>query len=158
MGEEAFYNFLACWTNLNSFNPNNNLFLENTKKFWQGDLKEVNGLLENFGENLVLVPFGVKTKEVEEETKTYQVVSNRFFLAGAFQKNFRNYLKNNFEGLTKTTKYMYSLWKWYTEVTDTENGFDKQADFTVMGEIREYDGSSPLATNQAVVTNTNSKY
>ena len=152
IGEENFYNFLSVWTNLNPFNVNNNLFLENTKKFWQGDMKEINGLLENFGDNLVLVPFGVKTKEDGEgETKTYQVVSNRFFLAGTFLKNLRTYIKNGFQGLTKTTKYQYNLWKWYSDVMDSENGFDKQADFTVMDEIQDYTGNSPLATNQAVV-------
>ncbi len=158
MGEENLLEFLAKWLDINPFNTQNNILLD-TKALLKGNVKELTSLVDDYSDRTVLVPFGVKTKDTEDGTKEVQVISNKFFLQGKFAKNWNNYFRNNFEGLTAKTKYMYNLFKFYESVNDAENGFCKSVDFVELSSLRDYiSGESPLSTDQAVVTNTNSKY
>ena len=64
-GEAALLEFLAKWTNISPFDIESSLFPENSKKFWNGDMKELNNLLLDFGDSSVMAQFGVRSKEVE---------------------------------------------------------------------------------------------
>ena len=157
-GEAQLLDFLAKWMDFNTFQITNNILLD-MKKLFKGNVSEIQEQLENYQDRTLLVAFGVKSKEKDGETKQYQIVSSKFFVQGKFAKNYNNYLKNNFEGLTKTTKYMYNLWAFHKNLTDEQYGFDKEADFLVLDNIRPYvEGESPLATNKAVVEATDSRY
>ncbi len=95
-GEASFLEFLAKWTNISPFDIESSLFPENPKKFWNGDMKELNNLIADFGDSSVMIQFGVRTKDVEQEdgsteTKEYQTISTKAFASSKYMKFFRNY-------------------------------------------------------------------
>ena len=98
-GEASLLEFLAAWTNISPFDIESSLFLDNEKKFWNGDMKELNNLIADFEDNSVMVNFGVRTKEEETEegtvTKEYQAISTKAFCQSSFMKFFRNYANKN---------------------------------------------------------------
>jgi hypothetical protein len=106
-GEVSLLEFLAKWTNISPFDIESSLFPENSKKFWNGDMKELNNLIADFEDNSVMVQFGVRTKEEETEEgntiKEYQTISTKAFCQSTFMKFFRNYANKNWEGLLKNT-------------------------------------------------------
>lgn len=156
IGEEFLFDFIAKWTCLNKWNLENNLFLSNMKKFWTGDLKELNNLLTIFDEFTVMAAFGVRTtNSTNSETgevseKEYQSVFYKMFCAGKDMKHFRMYAKNSFEGLTTKTKYMYDLASFVNTIQDTENGFKDFYGHTLT-QIHEYDPMENPINNPASV-------
>lgn len=155
IGEEFLMDFIAKWTCLNKWNLENSLFLDNYKRFWTGDMKELNQLLTVFDAFTVMTCFGVKTAHITDESgeqsdKEYQSVFYRSFAPGKDMKHFRMYAKNNFEGLTPKTKYMYDLAKFVDTVTDSENGF-KDFYGSSLQEIHTYDPSENPLNNPASV-------
>ena len=90
--------FLASWTNISPFDTESSLFPEDTKKFWTGNMKELNSLVIDFSANTVMVNFFVKTKEVTDndgntETKEYNRIATKGFCSGHYMKFFRQYAK-----------------------------------------------------------------
>lgn len=156
IGEEFLMDFLAKWTCLNKWNLQNDLFLNNMNKFWVGDMKELNQLLTVFDEFTVMACFGVKTITTtdtdsgESSDKEFQSIFYRMFCPGKDMKHFRMYAKNNFEGLTTKTKYMYDLAKFVETVQDTENGFKDFYGSSLM-EIHDYDPMENPINNPASV-------
>lgn len=151
-GEAAFLEFLAKWTNISPFDVESSLFLENEKKFWNGDMKELNNLIGDFQDSSVMIAFAVKTKETEEGVKEYQAISTKAFCNSSFMKFFRAYEAKNFEGLSKSAKIgdvsMYAL-NDFIERNFGEWGID---DFTIQGEIQEYDpNANPVNSKKAIV-------
>lgn len=163
-GEANLLEFLASWTNISPFDTESSLFPEDNKKFWTGNMKELNSLVIDFANNTVMCNFSVKTKEVTDdegntETKEYQRIETKGFCSGFYMKFFRQYAKNNFEGLNTKAKMgntnMYSLAKFVEDIYG-EYGVKNH---TFKGELIEYDpNSNPLNAESSVVTDTNADY
>ena len=169
-GEAALLEFLAKWTNISPFDIESSLFPENSKKFWNGDMKELNSLLLDFGDSSVMAQFGVRSKEVEQEdgsteTKEYQSISTKSFANAKFMKFFRNYANKNFEGLLKESDNknflvfdtkakigddsMYELANFLNNI----HGEYGENSFTTNTEIKEYDSSeNPLNQEKSIVS------
>jgi len=156
-GEANLLGFLAAWTNINPFDTESSLFPENPKKFWQGDMKELNSLVKDFSGHTVMANFTVTSKEVtDDEGNTTTVENNRIetkaFCSGQFMKFFRTYAKNNFEGLTEKSKIgqmsMYNLVKFL----DNSFGEYGSKNFSIKGELTEYQqGMNPVNADSSVV-------
>jgi hypothetical protein len=163
-GEANLLEFLAAWTNISPFDTDSSFFPEDTKKFWTGNMKELNSLVIEFSAHTVMVNFFVKTKEVTDtdgntETKEYNRIATKGFCSGHYMKFFRQYAKNNFEGLHTKAKMgntsMYQLAKFVEDVYG-EYGVK---DATFKGELITYDpNSNPVNSESAVVTDTNADY
>ena len=163
-GEAALLEFLAAWTNINVFDTESSLFPEDTKRFWTGDMRELNSLVIDFGASTVMVNFSVKVKETVDdngnvETKEYNRISNKAFCNGSYMKYFRAYAKNNFEHLHSKAKMgsvnMYALNKFVEDIYG-EYGVK---DFTVKAELTEYQqGMNPVNSEQAIITDEDSAY
>ena len=122
-GEASLLEFLAAWTNISPFDVESSLFLDNEKKFWNGDMKELNNLIADFEDNSVMINFGVRTKEEETEegsvTKEYQTISTKAFCQSSFMKFFRNYANKNWEGLLKETESNFDEFDTKAKIGDT---------------------------------------
>ena len=165
-GEASLLEFLAVWTNISPFDIESSLFLENEKKFWNGDMRELNNLIADFEDNLVMVNFGVRTKEEETEegsvVKEYQTISTKAFCKSIFMKFFRNYLNKNWEGLLIETGN-FDVFDTKAKVGDTSmyslanymnNIFGEYGvkEYTVKEEIREYiSEENPLNNKKSLV-------
>lgn len=173
-GEASFLEFLAKWTNISPFDIESSLFPENPKKFWNGDMKELNNLIADFGDSSVMVQFGVRTKDVEQEdgsteTKEYQTISTKAFASSKYMKFFRNYASKNFDGLLKDgdnknflsydTKAkigddsMYELANFLNNI----HGEYGDSSYTINEEIREYQSEeNPVNQEKSLVEDTTS--
>ena len=173
-GEAALLEFLAKWTNISPFDIESSLFPENSKKFWNGDMKELNNLIADFGDSSVMAQFGVRTKDVEQEdgsteTKEYQSISTKSFANAKFMKFFRNYANKNFEGLLKESDNknflvfdtkakigddsMYELANFLNNI----HGEYGDNSYTVNEEIREYQSEeNPVNQEKSLVEDTTS--
>ena len=166
-GEASLLEFLAAWTNISPFDIESSLFLDNEKKFWNGDMKELNNLIADFEDNSVMVNFGVRTKEEETEegsvTKEYQTISTKAFCQSSFMKFFRNYANKNWEGLLKDTESNFDEFDTKAKIGDTSmyslanymnNIFGEYGDknFNKKCEIEEYDSSeNPLNSQKSLI-------
>lgn len=173
-GEASFLEFLAKWTNISPFDIESSLFPENPKKFWNGDMKELNNLIADFGDSSVMVQFGVRTKDVEQEdgsteTKEYQTISTKAFASSKYMKFFRNYASKNFDGLLKDgdnknflsfdTKAKIGDDSMYELANFLNNIFGEYgiSEFSVMEEIREYNSEeNPLNSAKSLIEDTTS--
>lgn len=163
-GEANLLEFLASWTNISPFDTESSLFPEDSKKFWSGNMKELNSLVIDFGAHTVMCNFSVRTKEVTDndgntEIKEYNRIETKGFCSGHYMKFFRQYAKNNFEGLHTKAKMgntsMYALAKFVEDIYG-EYGVKN---FTFKGELTEYQtGMNPVNAESAVVTDTNADY
>ena len=153
VGEEGLLSFLAAWTNINNFNSNDNLFLEDYKKFFKGNVSELTSLLENFDNQTVMVAYEVKNKESEEGTKEYQVINNKTFCAGRFMKQFNNYIKTDFSGLDADKK-AYNLKQFVNNLKNEEN----TKNFFMLQSLSSYDSSANPINSQEAILVTDSKY
>jgi hypothetical protein len=151
-GEAALLEFLAKWTNISPFDVESSLFLDNEKRFWNGDMKELNNLIANFEDASTMVVFGVKTKEDEDGIKEYQSISTKGFCNSTFMKFFRSYESKQFEGLTKSSKIgdvsMYAL----NDFLESNFGEYGIKDYTVKAEIQVYDpNANPVNSDKSIV-------
>ena len=168
-GEAPLLEFLAAWTNISPFDIESSLFLDNEKKFWNGDMKELNNLIADFEDNSVMVNFGVRTKEEETEegsvTKEYQAISTKAFCQSSFMKFFRNYANKNWEGLLKEstnfdvfdTKAKIGDTSMYSLANYMNNIFGEYGDknFNKKCEIEEYNSEeNPLNAEKSLVEET----
>jgi len=169
-GEASLLEFLAAWTNISPFDIESSLFLDNEKKFWNGDMKELNNLIADFEDNSVMVNFGVRTKEEETEegsvTKEYQAISTKAFCQSTYMKFFRNYANKNWEGLLKNTESNFDTFDTKAKVGDTSmyslanymnNIFGQYGtkEYTIKEEIREYNSEeNPLNAEKSLVEET----
>ena len=169
-GEASLLEFLAAWTNISPFDIESSLFLDNEKKFWNGDMKELNNLIADFEDNSVMVNFGVRTKEEETEegsvTKEYQAISTKAFCQSTYMKFFRNYANKNWEGLLKNTESNFDTFDTKAKVGDTSmyslanymnNIFGQYGtkEYTIKEEIREYNSEeNPLNSEKSLVEET----
>jgi hypothetical protein len=96
-GEAELLNFLAIWTNITPWDANNSLFVENEKKFWNGDMSELNNLIADFEDSSVMANFEITSKV--DDDKEYQKISNQAFCPQSYMKFFRFYSKNGWEAL-----------------------------------------------------------
>jgi hypothetical protein len=168
-GEASLLEFLAAWTNISPFDIESSLFLDNEKKFWNGDTKELNNLIADFDDSSVMVNFGVRIKEEETEdgsvTKEYQAISTKAFCQSSFMKFFRNYANKNWEGLIKETGN-YDVFDTKAKIGDTSmyslanymnNIFGEYGDknFNKKCEIEEYNSSdNPLNAEKSLIEET----
>ena len=174
-GEASLLEFLAAWTNISPFDIESSLFLDNEKKFWNGDMKELNNLIADFEDNSVMVNFGVRTKEEETEegsvTKEYQTISTKAFCPSIYMKFFRNYVNKNWEKLLKQsdknfdefdTKAKVGDSSMYTLANYMNNIFGEYGvkEYSVKEEIREYNSEeNPLNAEKTLVEDpSNSDY
>lgn len=173
-GEASFLEFLAKWTNISPFDIESSLFPENSKKFWNGDMKELNNLIADFGDSSVMVQFGVRTKDIEQEdgsteTKEYQAISTKSFASSKYMKFFRNYASKNFDGLLKDennknflsfdTKAKIGDDSMYELANFLNNIHGEYGDnsYTVNEEIREYQSEeNPVNQEKSLVEDTTS--
>ena len=169
-GEASLLEFLAAWTNISPFDIESSLFLDNEKKFWNGDMKELNNLIADFEDNSVMVNFGVRTKEEETEegsvTKEYQAISTKAFCQSSFMKFFRNYANKNWEGLINESNDNFDTFNTKAKVGDISmyslanymnNIFGQYGvkEYTVKEEIREYNSEeNPLNSEKSLVEET----
>ena len=173
-GEASLLEFLAAWTNISPFDIESSLFLDNEKKFWNGDMKELNNLIADFEDNSVMVNFGVRTKEEETEegsvTKEYQAISTKSFCQSGFMKFFRNYANKNWEGLIKHTDSNFDEFDTKAKVGDTSmyslanymnNIFGEYGakEYVIKEEIREYNSEeNPLNNEKSLVEETSEEF
>ena len=166
-GEASLLEFLAAWTNISPFDVESSLFLDNEKKFWNGDMKELNNLIADFEDNLVMVNFGVRVKEEETEEgtviKEYQTLSTKAFCQSSFMKFFRNYANKNWEGLLKDGESNFDTFDTKAKIGDTSmyslanymnNIFGEYGvkEYSVKEEIREYNSEeNPLNNEKSLV-------
>lgn len=159
-GEASLLEFLAAWTNISPFDVGSSLFLENEKRFWSGDMKELNSLISDFEDNSVMVNFGVRTKIEEDETKEYQTISTKAFCNSAYMKFFRSYANKNWEGLLLNDpdanheqfnlkakvggSSMYQLANYMNNLF----GQFGVSEYTVKEEIREYNSEENPVNNE----------
>ena len=169
-GEASLLEFLAAWTNISPFDVESSLFLDNEKKFWNGDMKELNNLIADFEDNSVMVNFGVRTKEEETEegsvTKEYQTISTKAFCQSSFMKFFRNYANKNWEGLLKDTESNFDEFDTKAKIGDTSmyslanymnNIFGEYGvkEFSKKVEIEQYNSEeNPLNNEKSLVEDT----
>lgn len=166
-GEASLLEFLAAWTNISPFDVESSLFLDNEKKFWNGDMKELNNLIADFEDNSVMVNFGVRTKEEDTEegtvTKEYQAISTKAFCQSTYMKFFRNYANKNWEGLLKDGESNFDTFDTKAKIGDTSmyslanymnNIFGEYGvkEYSVKEEIREYNSEeNPLNNEKSLV-------
>jgi hypothetical protein len=169
-GEASLLEFLAAWTNISPFDVESSLFLDNEKKFWNGDMKELNNLIADFEDNSVMVNFGVRTKEEETEegsvTKEYQAISTKAFCQSSFMKFFRNYANKNWEGLLKDGESNFDTFDTKAKIGDTSmyslanymnNIFGEYGvkEFSKKVEIEQYNSEeNPLNNEKSLVEDT----
>lgn len=166
-GEASLLEFLAAWTNISPFDVESSLFLDNEKKFWNGDMKELNNLIADFEDSSVMVNFGVRVKEEETEEgtviKEYQTLSTKAFCQSSFMKFFRNYANKNWEGLLKDSESNFDTFDTKAKIGDTSmyslanymnNIFGEYGvkEYSVKEEIREYNSEeNPLNNEKSLV-------
>jgi len=169
-GEASLLEFLAAWTNISPFDVESSLFLDNEKKFWNGDMKELNNLIADFEDNSVMVNFGVRVKEEETEEgtviKEYQTLSTKAFCQSTYMKFFRNYANKNWEGLLKDGESNFDTFDTKAKIGDTSmyslanymnNIFGEYGvkEYSVKEEIREYNSEeNPLNNEKSLVEET----
>lgn len=164
-GEAELLEFIAKFLALNTFNPNNNLFLEDYNKFWKGNMGELKELLSSFKEsNTIACLMGIRHKDVENkdtgdiENKQFQIVSGRFCFPGHLMKYFRNYSKKGFDNVPKKVGYdsLYELNSFLENVQNPEYGFEGAY---VLREVEEYNAEEDaLASNEANISDDSPKY
>lgn len=174
-GEASLLEFLAAWTNISPFDIESTLFLENEKRFWNGDMKELNSLIADFEDNSVMAQFGVTTKDEDvdgvSETKEYQKISTKTFCPSQYMKFYRNYVSKGFEGIEKDSDDKnYQEFDTKAKIGDTSmyqlanylnNIFGEYgvSEFTTNTEIKEYDRSeNPINNDKSLVETTDSAY
>ena len=155
VGEEGLLNFLAAFTDINSFNMNNSLFLEDYVSFWKGKVNELKELVDQFQTQSVMCAYEVKLKETDEGTKEYQVINPKTFAPGRFMRNFNSYFLQQFEGLD-TNKKVYPLIQFVKNLKNPEN----TKNFFVLQPLANYDPDQNVAaSNDAIIQEpTSSKY
>lgn len=159
-GEAELYDFLVKWTNLNVWDTTQSIFIDNTKKFWRGDMSELNSLIPIFEDQTVIVQFGVRTVTTTDEqgnevTNEYQSVFNKAFCQGSLMNKFNFHKRNKFEGLS-SDKSAYNLNKFVETVKDEQYGFK---DFTILDNFQVYNPDlNPLNNEAAIVESDSAAY
>lgn len=160
-GEEQLIKFLVAWLELSPFMQKNTIFVEDTKRFWKGDMTELNALINDFEDTTVMALMGIRLKEDGTETKEYQAYSQVAFCPGRFYKIFRSLYVNKedkaeaLEDISRDKK-LYSLNKFIVDNSDTENGFK---DFYLMDEIQVYNPEmNTLTKEDALLEEDSSRY
>lgn len=159
IGEENLYEFLSKWLNINKFDNECDIMLDN-RKLMKADFSELNSLVADNSNSTVMCAFTVKTKEVTDketgntEMKEYQSVNNKFFAPGKCMKFWNNYEKQNFEGLNKKVKGLYDLAVFYENCTNSENGIK---DFWIAQSLKPYNPDVKIE-NHEPVNSTDSNY
>lgn len=160
MGEGELYDFLAKWTNINPWNTTQSIFVDNTKKFWRGDMSELNSLIPIFEDQTVILQFGVRTVTTTDEqgnevTNEYQSIFNKAFCQGSLMNKFNFHKRNKFEGLS-SDKNAYNLNKFIEAIKDEQYGFK---DFTVLDNFQVYNPDlNPLNNEAAIVESDSAAY
>lgn len=159
-GEAELYDFITKWTNISVWDSTQSVFLDNNKKFWKGNMSELNSLIPIFEDQTVLQQFGVRTTTKTDEagnevTSEYQSVFTRAFCQGSMMNKFNFHKRTKFASL-KDDKTVYNLKKFVEAVTSEEYGFK---DFTVLDNFQVYDASAnPLNSEKAVIEETSVSY
>lgn len=155
IGEENLLAFLAAYTDINNFNINNSLFLENEKDFWKGSVKELNNLIGDFNTMQVMAAYEIKTKQGEDgETKEYQVINSKNFCSGRFMRQFNNYYKAGFDGLSSDKK-SYNLGQFVKNMQNPQT----TSNYFELCPLKDYDGTqNPVNSSETIISETNSSY
>lgn len=155
-GEADLYEFIAKWTNLNIWDHQSYILVENTKKFWKGNMAEIEPLVPMMEDKTILAQFGVRSQlktdsdTGEEVTVEYQSVYTRNFAPGNNIKDFNFHKQTRFENLS-SAKYCYDLKKFISGVFDEEYGFK---DFTVKDYFQEYNPEDNELNSESAVTSS----
>ena len=170
-GESELLNFLAIWTNIKPWDVNSSLFAENEKKFWNGDMSELNSLIADFEDSQIMANFEITSKM--DDDKEYQKITTKTFCPHSYMKLFRFYSKNSWEALYEkdnegnyiVDKYnnklkidnvsMYSLTNYMNNIF----GDYGVKGYAVKEEIREYDSDeNPLNSEKSLVEETSEEF
>ena len=166
-GEASLLEFLAAWTNISPFDVESSLFLDNEKKFWNGDMSELNSLIADFEDSQIMANFEITSKM--DDDKEYQKITTKTFCPHSYMKLFRFYSKNSWEALYEkdnegnniVDKYnnklkidnisMYSLTNYMNNIF----GDYGVKGYAVKEEIREYNSEeNPLNNEKSLVEET----
>ena len=160
-GEVDLYEFLVKWTDLNIWDVTSDILVSNNKKFWRGDVSEIQQLVPIFGDNrhTVVVQFGVRSgtrtdENNNEEQVEYQSCFTRAFMSGGSIKDFNFYAKTGFANVQESNNY--DLKKFIKNVFDEEHGFK---DYTIRGYFQAYDPeNNPVNAANAVLEEDSVSY
>lgn len=156
-GEDELYEFLTKWSNLNIWDSNSYILVDNIKKFWKGNMSEIEPLIPMLEDRTVLGQFGVRSvlktnDDGEEETIEYQSIFTKSFAPGSSIKDFKFHQQTGFRNLEKA-KYAYDLKKFISSIFEGEYGFK---DYTVKDYFQEYNPDDNVLNSESAVTSSQS--
>lgn len=170
VGEEELYSFLRNWLQINFQDPDAVLMLD-TKKLFKGNVRD---LEDQIGANYGLVEdksgktypatvcflATVKTKDIDGEKKTFQVVNNKFFLPGYNVKNFqgKHYtakdakkIKDILTGIDKEAKKTIKPWQRFIAGVLDEEYPVKEFFGSTLTYLHNYDPEEDISGSDAVM-------
>lgn len=155
-GESDLYEFLTKWANLNIWEPSSDILVSNNKKFWRGDMYEIQNLVDMLENNTVVPQFGVKSEvktdeDGNEETVEYQSCFTRAFMTGNSIKEFNLHAKNGFANVKDSKNF--ELKNFVKNVWDEEYGFK---DYTIKGYFQPYDPEANPVNGEAALVEEDS--
>lgn len=158
-GESDLMDFLQKWSNLNIWEQSSDILISNVKKFWRGDMYELQTLVDMLENNTVMIQFGVRSTiktddQGNEETVEYQSAFTKAFMTGNSVKDFNFQASRGFAGIKDVRNY--ELKNFYKNVWDEEYGFK---DYTVKGYFQPYDPEhNPVNGESALVEEDSVSY
>lgn len=157
-GEADLYEFLAKWSNLNVWDDQSYVLVDNTKKFWKGNMAELQPLVPMLEDNTVLVQYGVKSQlktddEGEEITVEYQSIFTKSFAPGKNIKEYNFHKQTGFKNLSKA-KFCYDLQKFMANVFEGEYCFQ---DYTVKDYFQEYNPEDNQLHDDSAISESTSQ-
>jgi hypothetical protein len=157
-GEEELYSFLRAWLQKLDYRDASTVLALDTKKLFKGNVKDIRDQVGGEYSGTVLCLATVKTKEVDGQTKSYQVINNRNFLPGFNIKNFNKkftpadaqQITDVLKGEDKAAKKKIKPFeRFIAQVLDAEYGV-KEYFGSTLGLLQEYRESDDVAAGEAV--------
>lgn len=159
VGEEELYNFVRDWLVSVDYRDVDTNLLMATDKFFAGDFKELQDLVGSSIVSTIVVPYTIKTREVDGVEKEFQHISNKFCLPGSQAKLLRNYMLDNNKLAVimekhATKRKLTPVEAFYAETMDTEYGIKE---FYLPYECQDYteDMNYINSTENSAVTEEN---
>jgi hypothetical protein len=165
VGEEELYNFLRNWLSKLDFRDADAVLSLDSKKLFKGNVKDIADQVGSEFTSTVVALATVKTKEVDGEVKSMQVINNKNFLPGYnikfFNKKFTQKDADRIAGILKgddkdAKKKVKAYERFIASVMDSEYPV-KQFYGTSLTALHDYDEAENPTTSEAVVQEDDSE-
>lgn len=157
-GENEFYSFLQKWLgNLDYRDAETTLQLD-WKTLMKGNVKDLKSQIGGEYATTVGLLATVKTQIKDGETKQYQGVYNKSFLAAYNLKQFRLVDYDNPEVVSKIKDKKEKDLKPYEKFVKDVKGQFGCKDFYILKDIRNYDSSDDIVSSDVVISDEDATY